>query len=245
MRAIQRILRGRRRLWTPDRSPAGRILSSFRFVFTIGCPVRVLYPATEAQPEEKDLIGIRKTFRTSVAALALAAAALALFAVACGSSDSEPTEPTSAQEPSALEVSDSASQDDVASGSGSTASQSDGDSMASDHDTDDDDGDSMSSGHDVDDADDAMASQDDMDEEDDGEAVTTQDDASEDAGEAVTTQEDVTEDSTVEPASVKIGTGVGEMPPDYYILDLEHKEITQQDQLATGRPVFYYFFTTW
>ena len=44
---------------------------------------------------------------------------------------------------------------------------------------------------------------------------------------------------------MKVGTGVGEMPPDYYIQDLQHEKITSQDQLASGRPVFYYFFTTW
>ena len=62
---------------------------------------------------------------------------------------------------------------------------------------------------------------------------------------SMTSQDDTDDDAAVDEPAVMVGTGVGEMPPDYYIQDLQHEKITSQDQLASGRPVFYYFFTTW
>jgi hypothetical protein len=100
----------------------------------------------------------------------------------------------------------------------------------------------MTSQDETDDADDSITSQDDMDDDDD--SMTAQDDM-DDADESMTSQDGTDDDTAVYEPAVMVGTGVGEMPPDYYIQDLQHEKITSQDQLASGRPVFYYFFTTW
>ena len=44
---------------------------------------------------------------------------------------------------------------------------------------------------------------------------------------------------------VTVGSNVGDYIPDFYIRNSEFAKVTSEELLASGRPTFFYFFTTW